>query len=54
MKAIETTVILNTSWGYCFTPATFQSKRKAMEHVRFMINNGYAWSYRIIKMKRKN
>lgn len=52
MKAIQTTVVLNTRWGYCFSPATFPSKRKAMEHVRFMIDNGYAWAYRIVKQKK--
>lgn len=48
MKAIQTTVVLNNRWGYCYTPATFPSKRKALEHAHWMIANGYAWAYRII------
>lgn len=48
MKAIQTTVVLNNRWGYCYTPATFPSKRKALEHARWMIANDYAWAYRII------
>lgn len=53
MKAQPTTVVLNNQWGYRYTPQTFPSKRKAMEHVRFMINNGYAWAYRIVIPERK-
>jgi hypothetical protein len=49
MKAIPTTVVLNNQWGYCYSPATFQSRRKALEHARWMIDNGFAWAYRIIK-----
>lgn len=53
MKAHETTIQLNSRRGYFFTPETFPSKRKALEHARFMINNGYAWAYRIIKEKKE-
>jgi hypothetical protein len=50
-KAIETTIILNNQWGHVYAPETFPSKRQALEHARFMIDNGYAWAYRIIKPK---
>lgn len=52
MKAHETTIQLNNRWGYFYTPETFPSKRKAFEHARFMIDNGYAWAYKIIKEKK--
>lgn len=51
MKAIPTTVVLNNRWGYCYTPETFPSRRKALEYAREMIAYGYAWAYRIIKRK---
>lgn len=54
MKAIPTTVVLNNQWGYRYMPATFPSRRKALEHARWMIANSYAWAYRIIKPKRKD
>ena len=48
MEEKQTTVVLNNRWGYSYAPATFRSKRRAMEHARWMIKNGYAWAYNII------
>ena len=52
MKAHKTTIQLTTRWGYCSTPETFPSKRQALEHARWMINNGFAWAYTILKEER--
>jgi hypothetical protein len=39
--------------GHAFAPDTFPSKRQALEHAHWMINNDYAWTYRIIKEKKR-
>lgn len=52
MKAHETTVQLYSRMGHAFAPDTFPSKRQALEHARWMVNNDYAWTYRIIKEKK--
>lgn len=49
MKAIKCKLIMNNSWGYCYTPQTFESISAAKKTAREMIDNGYAFSYRIIK-----
>lgn len=40
---------MNNAWGYCYTPQTFESISAAKKTAREMIDNGYAFSYRIIK-----
>lgn len=49
MKPIETTIVLNNQWGYCYQPQTFPSKNQALKYARWMIKNWYACAYRIIK-----
>lgn len=51
MKAKPTVIFLNNQWGYQYAAQAFPSKRKALEHARWMIANGYAWAYRIISKK---
>lgn len=51
MKAIPTTLLLNTSWGYVLSPIRFESRRKAIAYAREAINNGYAFAYRIQTIK---
>ena len=53
MKPIQTTIVLNNQWGYSYTPQTFPSRKKALEYARWMIDNGYAWAYRIIKEEKQ-
>ena len=48
MKAIETTIVLNNNWGYCYAPQTFPSRNKALAYARQMIKDGYAWAYRML------
>lgn len=42
-------LIGNTSWGYCFTPIPFKSKRKAIEYGRQMKRDGYWFHYRTVE-----
>ena len=46
MKSKETTIIGNTSYGYCFQPKTFPSKSKAVEYGKWMVNEGFWFAYR--------
>ena len=42
-------LIGNTSWGYCFTPISFESESKARKYGRGIKKDGYWFDYRIIK-----
>jgi len=53
MKAHETTIKLYSSRGECMDTVTFPSKRRAIEFVRFMLNDKcYEWTYKIIEAKK--
>lgn len=48
MKAIKCKLIGNTRWGYCMTPQMCNSKSEAQKEGRFMVENGFWHSYRIV------
>ena len=51
MKPQPCILIGNTAWGYCFTPEKFPSVSAARKAAREQVENGYWFSYRIIKKK---
>ena len=47
MKAKKCVLIMNTAWGYCFTPERCDSVSQARKKAREMIDEGFAFAYRI-------
>lgn len=52
MKAIPTKCVCNTAWGYCMAPVEFDSKKKAREYGQNMVDNGYAFAFRLFPVKK--
>jgi len=50
-KSVPCTLIGNTAWGYCFTPEKFNSISEARKVAKENVENGYWFSYRIIRKK---
>lgn len=47
MKAKKCILIANNAWGYVYKPQRFDSISEAKKEALFLIENGYAHSYRI-------
>ena len=54
MKSIPVILIGNTKWGYCMTPEKYPSISQARKVGRAMVEEGWWWAYRIIKVKRND
>ena len=50
-KSVPCTLIGNTAWGYCFTPEKFNSISEARKVAKENVEDGYWFSYRIIREK---